>query len=89
MGETISPKPTFGEHQTTPINLEALIRDYAADVLAAIEQHAPTPYTKADMDREPYEEERMRGYNDAIEEFWIAIRGVFGYHEPDEQEPTG
>lgn len=63
------------------------VRDQIADDLyAGLQEHAPKPYTAADIRRNEYEEDRMRGYNDAIEEFWTAIRGVFGKPEPDENE---
>lgn len=79
MSETIPQGQPSGEHRPAPVNLEALIRDYSLDALAAIEQHAPTPYTKADMDRAYDDEaEQMRGYNDGREDTLEVVRHFLG-----------
>ena len=72
--------------QPLPVNMEQIIGNYALDLYAALQEHAPKPYTAADIRRSEYEEDRMRGYNDALDEFWTVIRGVFGQPEPE--EPT-
>lgn len=73
-----------GEHspQPLPVNMEQIIGNYALDLYTALQEHAPKPYTAADIRRNEYEEDRMRGYNDALDEFWTVIRGVFGKEEP-------
>lgn len=70
--------------EITPPSAEQLHDDIAADLYAGLQDHAPKLYTAADIRRNEDDEERMRGYNDAIDEFWTAIRGVFGYPEPEE-----
>ncbi|HEY7348130.1 MAG TPA: hypothetical protein VH599_07390 [Ktedonobacterales bacterium] len=80
MSETIPQGQTPSEHRPAPVNLETIIRDYSLDALAAIEQHAPTPYTKADMARAAYDDEaeRMRGYNDGREDTLEVARHFLG-----------
>lgn len=74
--------------QPLPVNMEQILGNYALDLYNALQEHAPKPYTAADIRRNEYEEDRMRGYNDALDEFWTVIRGVFGQPEPQEQTNT-
>jgi hypothetical protein len=57
-------------------NLETIPKNYRAEILLAIEQQAPTPYTEADIEQDEYDADRMRGYNEGLEELLEVVRKV-------------